>query len=129
MFTIRYAGDIESRRSQGSNDRTLADFKKSNPEFMSKWAEKKTKVQPPKATKLPTATDFPTMISTMPAKQENFEIDQAILYDLEKSFYEEDYLYNQYINEYLEMEPYMEFVNEEEFLQFHFNEDSTFYSE
>lgn len=128
MFSIRYAGDIESRRSQGSSDRTLDDFKKSNPEFMSAW-NKKTKVQQPKDTKMPTATEFPSMISTMPTKQQNYEIDQAILHDLEQSFYEEEHLQYQFFQEYFNLEPNMEFINEEEFLQYHYNDETSYYSE
>ena len=128
MFSIRYAGDIESRRSQSSNDRTLAEFKKSNPEFMSAW-NKKTKVQKQMPTKMPTATEFPTMISTMPTKQENYEIDQAILKDLEQSFYEEERLQYEFFQEYFNLEPNMEFIDEEEFLQYHYNDETSYYSE
>ena len=128
MFSIRYAGDIESRRSQSSNDRTFAEFKKSNPEFMSAW-NKKTKVQKQKDIKMPTESDFPTMISTIPAKQQNHEIDQAILYDLQDSFYQEEQLQYEFFQEYFNLEPNMEFINEEEFLQYHYNDETSYYSE
>ena len=128
MFSIRYAGDIESRRSKKTQDRTLEEFQRSNPEFVSKWAQKQ-KESTKQIEKLPTATEFPSLVSTIPSKQAENEIDEYILNELDKSLFEEDYVYNQFINEYLDTEPYMEFVDEEEFLQFHFNNDSSFYSE
>ena len=95
---------------------------------MSAW-NKKTKVLKQMPTKMPTATEFPTMISTIPTKQENYEIDQAILKDLEQSFYEEERLQYDFFQEYFNLEPNMEFIDEEEFLQYHYNDETSYYSE
>ena len=127
MFSIRYAGDIESRRSKKTQDRTLEEFQRSNPEFVSKWAQKQ-KTSTKQIENCPLQLNF-MLVSTIPSKQAENEIDEYILNELDKSLFEEDYVYNQFINEYLDTEPYMEFVDEEEFLQFHFNNDSSFYSE
>ena len=129
MFSIRYAGDIQSRKSQSISSataRTLAELpstlkipqKKSNQKFLNK------------PTTPPQSFDeaFPP---ALPSSNSN-EIDEAILLDLHNHFLEGEYIFQNHLVEsqsFYNCNQYISPQDELDFLEFHFLNDSGWYQE
>ena len=126
MFSIRYAGDIQSRKERSisaATARTLAEL----PTTLKKPQKKSTKKFAPST---PQSFDeaFP---ATLPSSN-SAEIDEAILLDLQDNFLQGESIFHENLRQsqlFYNSTNYISPQDEQDFLEFHFLNDSGWYQE
>ena len=126
MFSIRYAGDIQSRKERSvsaATARTLAEL----PATLKKPQKKSTKKITP-----PTPQSFDEAFPPALPSSNSAEIDEAILLDLQNNFLQGESIFHENLRQsqlFYNSTDYILPQDEDDFLEFHFLNDSGWYQE